>query len=52
MIEGLTFFDVCNTKAKARVVELLATCDKTMNCQCRFCTGEYWKVQKQLQERK
>ena len=48
MIENLTLFDICNSKAKAKVVELLLTCNNLTNCPCRFCTGEYWKVQKEL----
>ena len=41
---NLTLFDVVNGKAKARVLELLATCNGSLNCKCRFCTGEYFKT--------
>ena len=51
MTAGLTLFDVCNTKAKSRVIELLVTCDKTENCKCRFCTGEYFKTQERLKQK-
>ena len=50
MIEGLTIFDICNTKAKARTVELLLTCTGLPSCSCRFCTGKYFEVQEKLKE--
>ena len=50
MVEGLTVFDICNSRCKARIVELLYTCDKTENCQCRFCTGKYFEVQKEIKQ--
>ena len=51
MTDGLTIFDVCNTKAKSRVIELLVTSNKSENCECRFCTGEYFKTQERLKEK-